>query len=240
MEAGDLGARLDAQLGIEVRERLVHEEHRRLADDGAAERDALALAAGELLRLAVEELVELDGLGGLLDAALDVGLGDLAQLQAEREVVAHRHVGVERVALEDHRDVAILGRDVVDDAIPDAERAAGDLLEPGDHAQAGGLPTARWSDQDHELAVPDLEVQVLHGVEFAVDLVDVVERHGGHGYLHSDRHRGLMHPATEVERGRAPYVAARGDRIVRSGPPRRNLFLMNGRGLRRTCVSGVT
>ena len=81
MEAGDLGARLDAQLGVEVRERLVHEEHGRLADDGAAERDALALATGELLRLAVEQLLELDGLGRLVDPPLDLGLGRLAQLQ---------------------------------------------------------------------------------------------------------------------------------------------------------------
>ena len=123
VEAGDLGAGLDAQLGVEVGERLVHQEDRGLADDGATERDALALAAGELLRLAVEELVELDGLGRLLDAALDLRLGDLAQLQAEREVLADRHVRVERVALEDHRDVAILRRDVVDDAVADPEGA---------------------------------------------------------------------------------------------------------------------
>ena len=57
VEPGDLGARLDAQLGVEVGEGLVHEEHRRLADDRPTERDALALAAGELLRLAVEQLL---------------------------------------------------------------------------------------------------------------------------------------------------------------------------------------
>ena len=55
VEAGDLGARLDAELGVEVGERLVHQEHGRLAHDRATERDALALAAGQLLRLAVEQ-----------------------------------------------------------------------------------------------------------------------------------------------------------------------------------------
>ena len=124
MEAGDLGAGLDAQLGVEVGERLVHQEDGRLADDRPTERDALALPAGQLLRLAVEQLLELDGLGRLVDAALDLGLGDLAQLEPEGEVLADRHVRVERVALEDHRDVAILGRDVVDDAIADPQRPA--------------------------------------------------------------------------------------------------------------------
>ena len=219
MEAGDLGPRLDAQLGIEVGERLVHQEDRRLADDRPTERDALALAAGELLGLAVEQLVELDGLGGFLDPALDLGLGDLAQLQPEREVLADRHVRVERVALEDHRDVAILGRHVVDDAIADPERPARDLLEPGDHPQAGRLAAARWSDQDHELAVPDLEAEILHGVELAVHLVDVVERHGRHGETSAPSGPSRAHASSHRSgRGRAPYEGCSGS-SHRSGTP---------------------
>ncbi len=51
----DLGAHLHAQLRIEVRQRLVEEEHLRVAHDRAAHGDALALAAGELARVAVEQ-----------------------------------------------------------------------------------------------------------------------------------------------------------------------------------------
>jgi hypothetical protein len=43
----DLDPHLDAQLGVEVRERLVEQEHLRLAHDGAPDGDALALAARE-------------------------------------------------------------------------------------------------------------------------------------------------------------------------------------------------
>ena len=59
------------------------------------------------------------------DAAVDLVAGDLAQLEPEREVVAHRHVRIERVVLEDHRDVAVARRDVVD--APAADR---DLVPP--------------------------------------------------------------------------------------------------------------
>ena len=52
----DLGAHGDAQLGIEVGERLVEQEDLRIAHDRAAHGDALALAARELARIAVEEL----------------------------------------------------------------------------------------------------------------------------------------------------------------------------------------
>ena len=51
----DLGAHRDAQLGVEVRERLVEEEDLRVAHDRPAHGDALALAAGELARVAVEQ-----------------------------------------------------------------------------------------------------------------------------------------------------------------------------------------
>ena len=63
----DLGAHLHAQLGVEVGQRLVEQEHLRVAHDGAAHGDALALAAGELARIAVEQRVEAEDLGGALD-----------------------------------------------------------------------------------------------------------------------------------------------------------------------------
>jgi len=43
-------------LGVEVRERLVHEEHRGAPDDRPGEGDTLPLTAGELPRLTIEEL----------------------------------------------------------------------------------------------------------------------------------------------------------------------------------------
>ena len=65
MELGDLDPHLDAEHGVEVGERLVEEEDLRLADQRPADGDALALAAGELGRLAVEELLELEHLARL-------------------------------------------------------------------------------------------------------------------------------------------------------------------------------
>ena len=58
MQLGDLGAHLHAELGVQVGERFVHQEDLRITHDGAAESDALTLAAGERLRLAVEQLLD--------------------------------------------------------------------------------------------------------------------------------------------------------------------------------------
>ena len=54
MQVDQFGAGLAAQLGVEVGQRLVHAEHRRVAHDRPGQGDALALAAAELAGLAVE------------------------------------------------------------------------------------------------------------------------------------------------------------------------------------------
>ena len=75
VQAGDLGPHLHAELGVEIRERLVEQKHLRLADDGPAERDALPLAAGKLARPAIEQRFDREDLGRLADAAFDFGRG---------------------------------------------------------------------------------------------------------------------------------------------------------------------
>ena len=67
MQLRERGAHPDAELRVEVRERLVHQERLRLAHDRAAHRDALALAAGELRRAPVEQLLEAEQLRDLVD-----------------------------------------------------------------------------------------------------------------------------------------------------------------------------
>ena len=64
MQLGELDAHLNAQRGVEIGQRLVEQEDLRLAHDGAADGDALALAAGELAGLALEQRLELQDLRG--------------------------------------------------------------------------------------------------------------------------------------------------------------------------------
>ena len=70
---------------------------------------------------------------------------------------------VERVALEDHRDVTALRREVVDDAVADPDDAVADGLEAGDHAERGRLAAAGRADEHHELAVRDVEIEPVDG-----------------------------------------------------------------------------
>jgi hypothetical protein len=181
LQRRDLRARLHPQLGVQVRQRLVHQERLRLAHDRPPHRHPLPLPTRERLGLAVQIRREVEHLGRLLHPRPDLVLLHPGDLQREPHVVRHRHVRVQRVVLEHHRDVPVLGRLVVDDLAVDAQLAVGDVLQPGDHAQAGGLPAARGADEDDELAVGDVQVGLLDGLgAVRVPLGEVVELDGCH------------------------------------------------------------
>src|SRR6266566_4431828 len=91
---------------------------------------------------------------------------------------------IECVILEYHRDVAIGRFDLVDDAPADVDLAAADGLEARDHPQQGGLAATGRADQHTELAVADLEVDALDGLEAAgIGLAHVAEDDVSH-WLH--------------------------------------------------------
>src|SRR5215217_3637320 len=163
VELGYLRPHLHPELGVEVRKRLVHEERLGLADDGPTEGHPLPLATRERLGLPIEKTLDGEYPRGLIDAAVDLILVHLPQLEGEAHVLAHVHVRVEGVVLEDHRYVPLARRKVVDDLIPYKHFAAAYVLEAGDHAQGRGLPTTGRTDEDHELPVRDVQVHLVDG-----------------------------------------------------------------------------
>jgi hypothetical protein len=103
---------------------------------------------------------------------------------------------IERVVLEHHGDVAILGFQPVDHAVPNRHLAAGDALEAGHHAQQRGLTAARGADDDDEFAVGDLHVDAVNDLDLVVvGLLDAAQM-------------DLRHPISPSRRGRARTDAA--------------------------------
>ena len=88
----------------------------------------MALAAGEGLGLALEQLGDIQDLRRLPDLLVDDTLGELPQPQAVGDVVVDRHMGVQGVVLEHHGDVPVLGGHGVDLPAADVDFPVGDLL----------------------------------------------------------------------------------------------------------------
>ena len=176
VQPADLHAHLDAHFGIQVREGFVKEEHRRLAHDGAAHRHALPLPTGQRLGAPFQEFVNTEDAGRFLYAGLNFLLGKLAQFQSKRHVFAHCHMRIQGIVPNHHGDIPVLGRNVIDHAVADLDDPARNLLQSRYHAQRGGLSTARRPHQHHELAILDLQVEIIHGLDVAgINLVHMLQ-----------------------------------------------------------------
>src|SRR5512138_3268757 len=78
---------------------------------------------------------------------------------------------VERVILEHHRNVAILGWNVVHDPAIDRDRPTRCRFEPSHHAQGRRFAAPRGSDQDDEFLVADLEAEVRNDLDSILELL---------------------------------------------------------------------
>ena len=94
-------------------------------------------------------------------------------------------MGIERVILEDHRNVAVFRRDAVDPLFADVNVALRNLLQSRDHPEYRRLPATRGPDEHDELAIRNLEADVIDRVDFSalfagINLEDVFEGDLGH------------------------------------------------------------
>jgi hypothetical protein len=213
VEAAEPGAELVADTRVEGAEGLIEEEDLRFRREGAGEGDALALAAGELRGVAVCVAVELDEAEEIVDAALDLGPGPLADLEAERDVLPDGHVAEEGIVLEDEAHSAELNGDGggVLSGEDDASRVG--FLESGDDAEDGALAGARGSEEGDELAGVDFEGDRVDGLEGTESLGDVVDddAHGKGSAAgpQADRRRSMWERAASMAMRRVKESAAR-------------------------------
>ncbi|GJD77875.1 hypothetical protein NBEOAGPD_1086 [Methylobacterium gregans] len=212
-----LGPHPHPQERVEGRERLVEEQDLGAGDEGAGERHALLLAAGELGRHPLGEVGHLHEVehGERPRAAL--GLAHAPHLQAEGDVVAAIEVGEQGVALEHHRGAALRRRGVAHRARADDHVAGGHRLVAADHPQGRGLAAARGAEQAAIGAGADLEVDAVHGNRAAVALGQADQL---------DIHASLPRPAQQgtgqPRAGRAGTSPSRPSAAVRPAPSGRS------------------
>ena len=175
LQLADLLAERGAQRCVDVRQRLVEEEERRPANERPRERHPLALPAGELRRAALEQRRNVDEGRNFLGAPPPVVAYHALHAKRELDVPPHGHVRIERVALEDHGDVAPVGRQALDRPAVDADRAARQRLEPGRQPEQRRLPAARRAEHGHELAVGNGERELGEGDDVVEPLGDLLE-----------------------------------------------------------------
>ncbi|MCY1411333.1 hypothetical protein D9M71_267170 [compost metagenome] len=166
---------LRAQLLVQRAHRLVEQQQLRTFGQRAGQGDALALAAGELVRLALGVLAHLHQLEHLVDALVDLVLRQAVLLEAEGDVLRHAHVREQCVGLEHHVDRPLVGRHVGDVLAIEEDAPFGRPFEAGEHAQQGGFTGTGTAEQGEDLAFLDSQGHAVHSqrlVELLGDPVD--------------------------------------------------------------------
>mmetsp|Transcript_28726 Transcript_28726/g.54376 ORF Transcript_28726/g.54376 Transcript_28726/m.54376 type:complete len:348 (+) Transcript_28726:2360-3403(+) len=176
----DLCTHVHAQFSIKVRQRLIKQKHIRIAHQRPAHSHPLTLPAGQSTGLAVQQRFDLQKLRDILHRPVPLGLGRAMHLKTKGDVLTHRHVWVERVGLEHHRDIALGRVDPIHNGIPDADLAAGDLFQPRDHVQQRGLATTGRADQHQKLALLHRNVDLVQHFDRAIGLGCVVDIEKAH------------------------------------------------------------
>src|SRR5690606_12066990 len=157
----ELELRVLAQLLVERPERLIEQEELRALHERARQRDALALAARELVRLAPLESIELHDRKHLEHTLLDLRARQPFLLEAERDVLLHGHVREKRIRLEHHVHRALVRRNAFHGHSIDEYAACTRLLEAGEHAKERRLAAARPAEQTEDLTSIDVQGHVV-------------------------------------------------------------------------------
>ena len=117
MQTGDFDTHLDAQGGIQVRERFIEQEHARLGHQRTADRHTLTLTTGERLRFTLQQMCQLEHFRHLGDALVNGLFFRAGQLQAKGHVLGNGKMRIKRIRLEHHAHAAFSWRDVVHSGI---------------------------------------------------------------------------------------------------------------------------
>src|SRR6266404_955398 len=134
---------------IERAERLVEQEDSRLLGEGPGERDALAHAAGQLVRPLPGKAREVDEIEEVGHGLAALPAGDAAEAQGELDIFGGRQPREEGCLLEDEcRSVAI-----------DLDESARGSVQAGDDVEERALAAARGTDEADEAADVDGQVE---------------------------------------------------------------------------------
>ena len=93
----------------------------------------------------------------------------------EGDVVRHAHVREQRVVLEHHADIALVGRQPIDRLAGERDDALARPFEAREHVQGRGLAGAGRPEERQELAAADGQIQPSDGLKVAIHFLDVDE-----------------------------------------------------------------
>ena len=143
---------------VQRAKRFVHQHDRRIQRQHAGNRHPLAHAAGEVFRVAVAKVFQVQQIQQLIHRLGDVAARFLLHLQAKGDVLRHGHPRKQRVLLKHHAAIRAGAEDFF---ALDGDFARRRRLKTGHGVQQGGFAAAGRPQQADKLAGLDGQLNVF-------------------------------------------------------------------------------
>src|SRR5712691_7905041 len=147
LDLPQLELHLHAKLLVERAQALIQEEKLWLEHERASQSDALLLAARQFRRTPGRKAAEPHHVQRFVDSFEDLAAAEPALFQAERNVLTHRHVREQGVALEDHADVSAVSGQFRDLSTIDRDASRVWLEKAGDESERCRFPASGWAEK---------------------------------------------------------------------------------------------
>lgn len=168
------------QAHVETGKWFVEQQDSWFRRQGPRQGNTLLFTTRQHVRVLLRVAVEADHVEKISDGGLRLP----APAQAERDVVGHTEMGEQGEFLEDKAHTPKLGRPVDavsgDHFITNTDLAGREGFESGSKVQGCGLAASRGADQAHDLAIGNLEIDILEGFFTGPGMTDTVKGQSGH------------------------------------------------------------
>ena len=208
LHSTDLVAQSSSDFRIEGRQWLVQKQNLWLDGERSGQGDTLLLTTRKLVGEPIGEAAEPDELEHFARPLAPLAGAHLAHLQPEGHVLPGRHVRKQRIRLEHHADITLVGRLPGDVLTADDHPSAVGLLETRDQPERRRFATAGGPEQGDQLAGSHRQTQAVERGHSCVATPEVLEPNldpsarGGPQPGGRDRTRHLRPPPAAPGNGR--------------------------------------
>ena len=165
MQLGNFGTHLDTKFGVQVGQRLVHQENTGITDNRTTHGDTLSLAAGKSFRLTVKQVLQIQDLSCLFNGFFNLILRNLAELQTKCHVVKYGHMRIQGIVLENHGNISVLRVYVIHNLSVNFQRAGRNFLQTCNHTKRGRFSASGRTDENNEFLVSDFQIKIFNSLK---------------------------------------------------------------------------
>ncbi len=146
----EFGLHMLAQAFVERTQRLIHQHDRRTKHLRPRQRDTLLLPTGQLRRITASKCLQLDDGKGVFHAFAAFVAANATHFERKGNILRDCHMRKQSIVLEDHRNVALFGRQMRNINATQHDRTGIALQDARNDIEHRGFARSAWPKQGQE------------------------------------------------------------------------------------------